>query len=33
MTFNDDLAAASEWVAAYLETAGERPVVAGRLSG
>jgi aromatic-L-amino-acid/L-tryptophan decarboxylase len=26
MTFRDDLAATSEWVAAYLETAGERPV-------
>ena len=28
MTFSDDLAAASEWVVSYLETAGERPVVA-----
>src|SRR5277367_6502411 len=28
MTFSEDLAAASEWVASYLETAGERPVVA-----
>ena len=28
MTFREDLAAASEWVASYLETAGERPVVA-----
>ena len=27
--FRDDLAAASEWVAAYLESVGERPVVAG----
>ena len=26
MTFRDDLAATSEWVAAYLETAGARPV-------
>ena len=26
MTFRDDLAATSEWVAGYLETAGERPV-------
>jgi aromatic-L-amino-acid decarboxylase len=29
VTFRDDLEAASDWVAAYLETAGERPVVAG----
>ena len=28
MSFRDDLAAASEWVAAYVETIGERPVVA-----
>ncbi len=27
MTFSEDLAAASEWVTSYLETAGERPVV------
>ncbi len=29
MTFRDDLAAASDWVARYLETMGERPVVTG----
>ena len=29
MTFRDDLAAASDWVAGYLEGIGERPVVAG----
>jgi aromatic-L-amino-acid decarboxylase len=29
MSFRDDLGAASEWVATYLETIGERPVVAG----
>ena len=28
MTFREDLDAASEWVASYLETMGERPVVA-----
>jgi aromatic-L-amino-acid decarboxylase len=28
MTFRDDLDTASNWVASYLETAGERPVVA-----
>ena len=28
MSFRDDLAAASDWVATYLETVGERPVVA-----
>ncbi len=28
MTFTEDLAAASDWVVSYLETAGERPVVA-----
>ena len=28
MTFRDDLAAASDWVASYLETIGERPVMA-----
>ncbi len=27
MTFRDDLALASEYVASYLETVGERPVV------
>jgi aromatic-L-amino-acid/L-tryptophan decarboxylase len=27
MTFRDDLAAASDWVASYMETMGERPVV------
>ena len=27
MTFRDDLSAASDWVAAYLEGAGARPVV------
>src|SRR5262249_27879269 len=27
MTFRDDLAAASEWAASYLETVGERPVM------
>ncbi len=29
MTFREDLAAASDWVAGYLETMGERPVVTG----
>jgi aromatic-L-amino-acid/L-tryptophan decarboxylase len=29
MSFREDLDAASAWVAAYLETSGERPVVAG----
>jgi aromatic-L-amino-acid decarboxylase len=33
MTFRNDLAAASDWVAAYLETAGERPVASGVLPG
>ena len=33
MSFRDDLAAASEWVAAYLETVGERPVVARGVAG
>ena len=28
MSFRDDLASASDWVATYLETVGERPVVA-----
>ncbi len=29
MTFREDLDAASDWVAAYIESSGERPVVAG----
>jgi aromatic-L-amino-acid decarboxylase len=29
MTFREDLDAASDWVAAYVESSGERPVVAG----
>ncbi len=33
LTFRDDLAATSEWVAAYLETAGERPGLPGRRAG
>ena len=32
-SFRDDLAAASEWVAAYLEGSGERPVVAAVAPG
>ena len=28
MTFRDDLAAASDWAASYVETMGERPVMA-----
>ncbi len=33
MSFRDDLAAASDWVAAYLEGAGERPVASGVAPG